>query len=1386
MKPLLEGLFTKDGGRIKTWKRRWFMLTPLLLTYGPNSKDSWSKYISTSSIMEILPKEKCTCRWPKSTKFGFGIRTIARTYHLATENPIDSLLMQSTIALILVTNGTLNDEGKRKCLTLIEDCIQQSDVVSDHIQLMTQQHNLSGLCNCNTSDQDSNATRLRICQHLGIDNKSEEASEQQTSLLVDTMSAEHTVQDDNSKDDITSINDNKRNSSNISAFTDHESKDVALESEEKLTPPPDVSNDPEQDDDNESGNATENETATTITKGDETSPEQGDNELVKIEDAIGHGRAPDTLSPAEILAFQQAEEAIDQVWKTIDDQVKSTIPAEPWLDEEPIVKNVRVFVSSTFADMYSEREVLIRKVFPRLKAFCKNRFLNLISCDLRWGVPKESSPEVVFRTCLREIDNCYKENVNPFFINLLGERYGWVPSIDEVPDTIREDYNWIDNTSITHMEILHGAMRNQNPNAAFFLRSFSIVDQLPDEFRSRFVDEGPLSRLGLTRLKRELRKRFPGHVFDYTPNFKEIQDIQGSMKPILCDMEEFADAVYKFLTDVIEKQYPLSRSNNSISIESINKRIDEFILAEANTVVGRDEEVRQILEFCRKYHEEPVPSIRLFAGIDDGGEAILSLAAAKAKEEGMNVFFIKVLSQSETKDVLLNRFYHHFGGNSIYEVFENIKKLDVPVVLFFCDYSSMDLNPSMRDDVNDFFESGKSIANLHFIFLEVPGVSISGGIPFVTNCLDNMKSVEDYNIKLSPLSQDAAQSSVQMILGKYNKCLDDEQMKILVGNPGSQSLAWIRCACEELRTFGVFETLTTRICSLPNDIPTLVRQVVERVLQDDDTGKVYDLICFLVAASSYLQEEELRYFLGDYVVDSSGQSQYEPLPMAIWMMVIDWSIPFVIKRILRGNEIMLKSWDTISAITQVLCDHYRDKNENSQDIDNPKILEIIFKEYRLKLFEYFNRDESWTKFRDVSICAVQSIAMQSSSHAYRTLQMKGISSLFYQMAKTSERMCPQCANRISFGAAQREKCFTCKKRVPFFNSTLGGEVPKNPNAFLPVYRCRRHASQFAYMKNVTDTPLCRSRLSIRSAPVADNILSDLQETLVGSPVLLVLSKSRLTSGKARNILERMGCWRTLSVALRNLNIANYLVKFVRWEEAALQPISFTRRQLSSDEQTFQILQEYKLHKIEDQPSNETTMTREEAWKYFKDMSIIRRLETTAGELYRAKYIRGFCHLYSGQEAVCVGMMAGMRPHDSLITAYRCHGWAYMLGYSIKQVFAELFGNSAGASLGLGGSMHFYGEKFYGGNGIVGAQVPVGAGIALAHQHKKDDGVCFSLYGDGAANQGQVFEAYNMAKLWNLPCIFVCENNKYGMGTSAERAAASVQYYTRGDYIPGIW
>ncbi len=201
-------------------------------------------------------------------------------------------------------------------------------------------------------------------------------------------------------------------------------------------------------------------------------------------------------------------------------------------------------------------------------------------------------------------------------------------------------------------------------------------------------------------------------------------------------------------------------------------------------------------------------------------------------------------------------------------------------------------------------------------------------------------------------------------------------------------------------------------------------------------------------------------------------------------------------------------------------------------------------------------------------------------------------------------------------------------------------------------------------------------------------------------------------------------------------------------------------------------------------------TADEMLEFYRQMLLIRRFEEKAGQLYGLGLIGGFCHLYIGQEAVAIGLQSALdSERDSVITGYRDHG--HMLAYGIDPnvIMAELTGRQAGISKGKGGSMHMFSteHKFYGGHGIVGAQVALGGGLALAHQYTGDGGLCLAYFGDGAANQGQVYETFNMAALWKLPIVFVVENNQYAMGTAVKRSSAETEFYRRGAAfrIPGM-
>jgi pyruvate dehydrogenase E1 component alpha subunit len=198
--------------------------------------------------------------------------------------------------------------------------------------------------------------------------------------------------------------------------------------------------------------------------------------------------------------------------------------------------------------------------------------------------------------------------------------------------------------------------------------------------------------------------------------------------------------------------------------------------------------------------------------------------------------------------------------------------------------------------------------------------------------------------------------------------------------------------------------------------------------------------------------------------------------------------------------------------------------------------------------------------------------------------------------------------------------------------------------------------------------------------------------------------------------------------------------------------------------------------------------KDELLGYYRQMLLIRRFEERAGQLYGMGLIGGFCHLYIGQEAIAVGVQAVKTPGDQVITGYRDHGHMLACGMDPREVMAELTGREGGSSKGKGGSMHMFSTEadFYGGHGIVGAQVSLGTGLAMANRYRGNDKVCFTYFGDGAANQGQVYESFNMAEIWSLPVIYVIENNQYAMGTSIERSSAETHLYKRGASfrIPG--
>lgn len=540
-------------------------------------------------------------------------------------------------------------------------------------------------------------------------------------------------------------------------------------------------------------------------------------------------------------------------------------------------KTVRVFISSTFRDMHSERDHLVRFVFPELKELCARRRLHLVDVDLRWGVTEEESKQgKALEACLDEIERC-----RPFFIGLLGERYGWVPSKYEVPD--EPQYMWLRKLdvghSVTALEIYHGVLRNQemNTRAFFYFRDPAFLSGVPESLHKEFLTESPDAQRKLRALKGEIEQRYP--VFKGYHCLYGGTGEDGSAQ--LVELELFGQQVLKDLWSAITLEYPAEDAQaDDLGLERAYH--ESFIEERSRSFIGRHHLLNELAACVDRDGAMPI----VVTGTPGSGKSALMaefanrITSSKPDTFVLSHFIGVSPGSTDIRRTLLRlcrELKLRFGLND--DIPTDYYRLRQTFLEFIEQGSALGKIVLLIDALNQ-LEETQSAHNLDWLPQSLPrGVTLIVST-LTGDCLDALqaRAAPSYEIVIGPLTNDERKEIVRQMLWTYRKRLDErsdnDQIGALLSKVDSDNPLYLRVACEEMRVFGDFERVTERIESLPDRVPALLEQVLERIEIDYGKELVADLLSLLACSRHGLLESELLELLAP-----SGQAR---LPQARW------------------------------------------------------------------------------------------------------------------------------------------------------------------------------------------------------------------------------------------------------------------------------------------------------------------------------------------------------------------------------------------------------------------------------------------------------------------------------------------------------------------------
>ncbi|CAL1546811.1 unnamed protein product [Lymnaea stagnalis] len=602
------------------------------------------------------------------------------------------------------------------------------------------------------------------------------------------------------------------------------------------------------------------------------------------------------------------KDEVNRVWLDVEKQcIERSTTSNRISDDSTEFKNdwnvVRVFVSSTFTDFFNEREILVKKVFPELREWCMERGLKLVECDLRWGIPRDTSTSETILVCLDEIENCRNTNKDkPFFINLAGERYGWIPSLSETPKEAKEKYGWVDGTSITFMEIMHGAYRDRNPNAAFFLRDKSVLVDVPETFIGRFIDSEPIAKQHLKVMKRKLKEKFPDQIFPYSCKFKEISMATGREQVEFTAMDTFAELVLTFLRNAIERTYPsLALTETKPDLKRQEKDMQWlFAVDKAKDFIGRHSELGILKDFVEHggsknlmqtetpENRDPKNNVRQVSAwdLDEtvnkicilegpsgwGKTALLCKLIVDLSKSDTRIFYhiINSTPSSNQVEVLLRRLLEFLTPEPTEEVSYQLENADIEGLqkqlneaLVNCRQKEMNKLILVIDGLNE-LESDESYQHLSWLPPSFPRniyciVSTSPHPPTVARLYEHPA----FKMTLNSMTQEDLSFVVTKYLGIFNKRLEPSQLTTLLSNTGVDNPLWILLMAEELRIFGDFRLMDSKIGKFPNTMSGVLAQIIDRLIHEDENGVIKKVLCLIACSRHGLPSDQILKICGN-------------------------------------------------------------------------------------------------------------------------------------------------------------------------------------------------------------------------------------------------------------------------------------------------------------------------------------------------------------------------------------------------------------------------------------------------------------------------------------------------------------------------------------------